>query len=64
MMPTTTTGRMRQIADDLYELGSYTSANSVHAITEQRDAMVAALMAGNYDEAQRLAMLCIAEAQE
>lgn len=39
-MPTTTTERMNQIGDDLYEEGAYTSANSVHAITEERDALL------------------------
>mgnify|MGYP001578375035 FL=1 len=37
LMPTTTTERMRQIADDLRAQGAYTSANSVDETTSQRD---------------------------
>ena len=48
-MPTTTTARMRQIADDLRKQGSYTSANSVDAITDERDRAQAAVRdAHNY----------------
>ena len=43
-MPTTNTERMRQISSDLYHDGSYTSANSVEAITVERDALVNAAL--------------------
>lgn len=36
-MPTTTTERMKQIVDDLRRDGYYTAANSVDAITAERD---------------------------
>ena len=36
-MPTITTERMKQIADDLRRDGAYTSANSVDSITSERD---------------------------
>jgi hypothetical protein len=42
-MPTTTTLRMQAIADDLRDQGLYTSANSVDAITKQRDDLLVAL---------------------
>lgn len=42
-MPTTHTARMLQIADDLREIGAYTSANSVDAITTQRDNLLEAI---------------------
>lgn len=41
-MSTTTTPRMQQIADDLREQGAYTPANSVDAITTERDDLLAA----------------------
>ncbi len=39
-MPDTRTERMHQIAMDLEEDGLYTRANSVYAITEQRDKLL------------------------
>lgn len=42
-MPTTRTARMKQIAADLRSDGAYTSANSVEAITAERDALLVML---------------------
>jgi hypothetical protein len=39
-MPDTRTERMGQIATDLESEGFYTSANSVRAITEERDRLM------------------------
>jgi len=41
-MPTTHTKRMEQIADDLRQEGAYTSANSVDAVTRERDELFSA----------------------
>lgn len=43
-MTTTTTARMRQIADDLREQGAYTSANSVDELVQERDNLLAAAL--------------------
>jgi hypothetical protein len=43
-MTTTTTPRLSQIADDLCEQGAYTSANSVIAVTKERDDLLAAAL--------------------
>ena len=39
-MPTTTTARMNTIADEREEEGFYTQANSIRAITEERNALI------------------------
>ena len=43
-MSTTTTARMKQIADDLRAEGAYTSANSVDALVIERDQLLEAAL--------------------